>query len=484
MTTAAPPRGRVLQNFGVILGGELVGQLIAFIVGVYLARTLGAQDFGVLVFASTLILYLLVFVDGGTESWGTREVGARQSLLRETVKNILVVRACLGGVVTLLLVALAHFAGPDRQWALIAGIASIVAFVLQTNWAHRALESAAPAGALLFQRLLFLVLAVSLIRSVDQAPEAILLQGVAEVAAAVLLLGMLRVRLRGQSGAVSRGSLIALLRSAWPFCASRALRGLPVAVVTAGLSFFWLDAETGYFGAAFRVAMLLLVAGSSFGLATFPALTRAGAIGGEAEVKAVSAVVRLLAIVVLPVAVGGIILAQPLIEFLFARVYVLATGPLQLLFVSMLLAALSDNLRRVLHVRRRQHEDLVYVAASTGVALLSAVALLPNGGALGASAALLIGEAVLLVVVWRALYRGSENWTALKRDFGAAAIVSVLVAACALVGALLPFVAAAGLVALAYVAALWRLRASIAADLATLDIAPLFGAAGVAKDRG
>lgn len=472
MRPAAFAPSRILRNFVLILGGEFVGQIIAFIVGVYLARTLGVEGFGIFVFASSLVLYLVIFVDGGTETWGMREVGARPDRLRSAFASILTLRLWLGAASALVLVVIAWFAGPERQWALSAGVVAVIAFALQTNWAHRAMESAVPVLALVLQRLLLLALVVSLVHSAQGVPMAILLQGITELAAAVLLIVLLLPRLRGAPLRLPLGSAAALLRASWPFCASRALRGLPIAAMIASLSLFVGDTQTGYFGAAFRIAMLLLVASSAFGLATFPALSRAGSVGGEAELKAISAMTRLLAIVVMPVAVGGVVLAHPLVLFLFTPAYEPAVPLLQVLFVAMLLAALSDGLRRVLHVRHLQRQDLTYVACATALSLFSAAILVPAGGALGASAALVIGEAALVALALRAVYPGGGIWPALYKAFAAAAAVSGLIAVCAVSGrVLLPFTAAASLVAFVYLAALWRLRDTIVSDLATLDIA-------------
>jgi len=342
--------------------------------------------------------------------------------------------------------------------------------VLQTNWAHRGLESAAPAGALLLQRVLLIIGVVLFIHSTDHAPTAMLLQGGAEIIAAMLLLGLMWRTMQQRPSVAAAGSVHLLVRAAWPFCVSRALRGLPVVVVTTSLAFFWHDADTGYFGAAYRVAVVLLVTSTSFGLATFPALSRAVAIGGQAESDAVSAMVRLLIMLVLPIAVGGIVLAREMVTFLFSQEFAPAVGSLRLLLGAMLLAALSDNLRRVLHARHRQRQDLAYVALATALSLASACVLLPIFGALGASAALLFGEGALLVFVAFMLYGGGEGWMLFAHSFTRAAVISVVVALAALVGLLLHFVLAAGLVALAYCAALWWCRKSIVADLATLEL--------------
>ncbi len=69
--------GRVLRNFSLQLGGELIGQAIAFVTAVYLARALDPHGFGVWVFASSVLLYFTIVIDGGTDTWGMREVAAR-----------------------------------------------------------------------------------------------------------------------------------------------------------------------------------------------------------------------------------------------------------------------------------------------------------------------------------------------------------------------------------------------------------------------
>ena len=466
----AAPRGRALRNFGLLLTSEVAGQLIAFFLGAYLARALGVHGFGAWVWATAIIGYLVLSVDGGTETWGMREVSAHPERLRGSVVNVLALRGVFVALALVLLTLIAATAYPERRWALVCGGTSLAALALQSGWAHRGLEHASPAFASLLQRLCMLAAVLALVRAPAHAFEMTLIQGLTEIAAAVLLLALLAPRLRtGERVSLRRMRDIA--RTAWPFGGARALRGLPFVLNAVILGYFWHDADVAHFGAAQRVAMLLLVLGTVFGTATFPAMARASVTGGETERRVIGATFRLLATVLTPLVVGGVLVATPLVALLFGPAYADAAAPLRVLFTAFFLTGVSDNLRRVLHARHHQRQDLRLVITATAGGLAATAVLTPWLGAMGAAYATLAGELLLIVMVVRAL-AASGPAPPLAAALAFPALAAAAMAAVVLLVRSYGLVASVGAGALVYLGVLWLARARLLDDLRQLELRP------------
>jgi len=65
---------RIAKNFSWLLVGNTISGLINFFSIVYIARVLGAAAFGLVQFAQAFLLYLVIVVDSGLSTFGTREI--------------------------------------------------------------------------------------------------------------------------------------------------------------------------------------------------------------------------------------------------------------------------------------------------------------------------------------------------------------------------------------------------------------------------
>jgi len=70
---------RIAKNFSWLLAGNVASGLINFFAIVYIARVLGAAAFGLLQFAQAFLLYLVIIVDSGLSTFGTREIARERS---------------------------------------------------------------------------------------------------------------------------------------------------------------------------------------------------------------------------------------------------------------------------------------------------------------------------------------------------------------------------------------------------------------------
>lgn len=420
--------GPLLRNFSLQLGGELTGQAIAFVAAIYLARTLDAHGFGVWVFASSVLLYFTIVIDGGTDIWGMREVAARPRRLRLLVGAIIRSRLLLGAAAIGAVIVLAQLVDHDNSIALLVGLPILIAFIFNTAWAHRGLETGLTGVTIVLQRATWLSLALLLIKAPSDANFATFWQGISEVVGVGILLIFLVPRLRALSRKSRQITVRTVFAHSWPLALTRAMRALTVTLAVVVLTFSGSDAEVGYYGSALRVATVLLLVSTVFTNAAFPGLARA--CRGPDQAAVMNAAMRLLVTVVAPIAVCGVILADPILRLLFPPQFGQAAIILAILMPALAAMAVSDLLRRILAARHRQRLDskLTAVVTIASVVVTSSLAILFGG--VGAAIAMLLGELALVALSLWAVARTGPRIAILRA--GSLPLVGALVMGAAL----------------------------------------------------
>ena len=79
---------RVASNFGWLIVSQAVGKGIFFITNIYLARTLGVENFGLFTLAQTITFYLWLAVDLGTSMYGIREIAKNKEHAEDIINPL------------------------------------------------------------------------------------------------------------------------------------------------------------------------------------------------------------------------------------------------------------------------------------------------------------------------------------------------------------------------------------------------------------
>lgn len=230
----------------------------------------------------------------------------------------------------------------------------------------------------------------------------------------------------------------------------------------------WSPAEqVGFYALAFSLATMAMrmIPGTLVGL-LIPSMSRSFGAGDTTQVKAIyHAAGRWMAVLAMPVAVGGLLLAGPLVEVMYGAAYAPMAPILGVLLASgVLVMTFGFPASSVLYAMEGQR-FLIRVGAGVAVLYLAlAVALIPPFGALGAAVSTALAQVASLVPgAWYASRMLGGAAPAMRR------LPGVLLAACAMgvpvwaIGLLLPALPAllvsVPLGALVYGVSLWLFQA-------------------------
>jgi O-antigen/teichoic acid export membrane protein len=337
-TGAASPGGAgspFLRSFFSLGAGELLSRVVAFVVAIYLSRVLGAESYGILSFALAVMLYLQRVAGWELESIGITEVLGDERDARRIASGLLMFRVLVAVALAVLGWLVAYLALPrtDAQAISLYALA-LLPFALNPRWLHLMHHRAQwPARSRVVTELTSALIIVSFVRS----PRDLLLVPLAQLAGEILGTAW------SMWPAIQRREL-GTLGLNWDVVGPIAARAVPLVLYALlGLVVFNVDliilrltrsaAEAGFYAAAYALVGLLVNLGFAYFASLVPVFSRLREKPGELRTIYDRAYgFALLAL--LPVVVGGVIVAPAIISTILGETYAPAAEPLRLLLVT------------------------------------------------------------------------------------------------------------------------------------------------------
>jgi len=396
----------IRRNFAVLSAAQTAGRLLAFAVTVHLTRTLLAEGFGAVAFATSVLAGAALLVDLGFDSFGPLEVARGRRPAAMLARTVVALRL---GLTAPAFLALALFAwlspvsAATKAVVLLYGL-SLLANAVDLNWLFLGAERMGAAAAADFaQQALIAAGAFALVRE----PEHLLrmpLIFLAARAAAVAWLAVAAARTWGPiRPTLDRALLRDLVPAALPFAGAAA-----VAVV---LTYFdlvfvglWMGTvNAGLYGAAYRILWLPTMLVTAYLTVLRPSVARRAMARPASPFSVLGPPAAAVVVVGIVAAAAGILLAPAIVDVLYGPAYSAAVAPLRLLLVSFALLVVSRHYRLVLVASGRQAMDLRIMAAAAALNVAANLWLVPRAGLVGAAAANVASEAVILAaVLWAA----------------------------------------------------------------------------------
>jgi len=439
-TAKAEPLARlvlqtVARNTAFMLGGQILIKVFAFIFSVYVVRRLGDAHFGRYSAALAYVAIFAMFTDLGTSALSVREMARKEENIAWMVPDIIGLRAVLSFLAIAGITLSAWLLGKTGD--ILLGI-----FVASCGLPLYAFQGPLDSVMIARERLDW----SSAFRVVNQV--------VFMTVGAILLLvgaGYIGLLLASQVGVVAMGlASVYVVRRVLrlhferpnPFHWWGLLRvSLPFGIMgVAGffrsnfaivfMSFLLTDAAVGWYSAPYNLILTMLLVAQSLAVSMYPTLVKEYDSGRGSIRGTVQRGLRYLLLLSLPIAVGGMLLADRIIILLYGREFAPAIPVMQVLvwaLVPMFLAELLGRTASTMHLEKRLTR-MVIVNAVIGVSL--SVGLIFKYGEVGAALAMvltrLVGIVLSSVVIGPALLlRGNAG--RLLRVAGAGVLMGALV---------------------------------------------------------
>ena len=416
-----------------LASGDALARVIAFGAGVYVARTLGPAMYGVVGFASAVVLYFFHLAGCGIDLTEVRDVARDPERVRDVAPDLLTARLLISLGLCALLFTGAWTLLPSPEAEVLA-LYSLTLIAVGPNpkfvWLGLA-RSKPVAVARTVGELLFLLTVLWRVRTSTDLVFVPWAQFLGDaLAAAVMLVWLKRSGMRFSLRV--RWSVVApILRRSFPLVVN-VIVGLMI--YNSDLLFLWFfqgQESVGHYNAAYQLISFLINMASAFAFSLLPALSAAS--GDRAERDRIYGLSQAQVFAVgLPVAVGGALVAERIIEIIFEVEFVAAGPALAVLVSSVPLFLFRDVGSMALIVAGREK----LVMRITGLSLVCNLALnayvIPRYGIVGAAATTLFTEVVRTLLT--ALATRREGWPSVaprrlwRPLVGAAAMAAALLA--------------------------------------------------------
>ena len=393
------PQARIARSFLALASGDALARIIAFGASVVVARRLGAELYGTVVFATAVLLYFQNIAQCGIDLLGVRHIAEDEARIRDTAPAILAVRTGVSIVLAALLAAgaLAWLEAPDGPVLALYAL-TLLAIGPNAKWIFLGLERAQPVAVTRSAgEACLLLVVVAPVHEAGDLTTVPVAQAVGDGLATVAMLYWLR-----RSG-FRMAPALRQLREQWPEVRRVFVRAAPlVANVLLGLTIYnsdllflrlFADRETvGYYGAAYQLVSFLNNLAMAYSLSLLPALTRVAADVARRDAMVSDSMAQVLALG-LPVAVGGALLADQIIALVFGEAFTASAAPLALLVFCIPFIVVKEVHLISLIVHEREGTVMRMTAIAVLVNLVLNLALIPRFGMLGAAAATVTTEA-------------------------------------------------------------------------------------------
>ncbi len=400
---------RIVRNATIDSAAEIIAKLGSFALYVVMARRLGQSGFGSFIFALSLTGLLIYFADFGADSLVTREVARDRARVHTYLSNSTAVQALAS--IPLLIVAvgvgvLGGYSPPARAAILLVGIGVAAENLTGTRWAvMAAYERMELIGiSLITQRILTsgVGIAVLLAGGGLVLVSIVYLVG-ALVGLAVAEWALRRFLIRPQR-ALDRSTWLALIKAGFPiglatlvFTVLLQLDVVLVGLLKGGAH----NDQVAYYGAATRVVAATQFLSWSFAAAVLPALARDHRLHRADAAASYELGLKLIVSILLPIALGFILLARPFVRLVYGANFGGAVTPLQVLGATTLLYGINYIVGTAFIARDRPNDftrSLLLVCAQN---VAFNLVLIPRYGARGAAAAAVVSGLLLVVLNMR-----------------------------------------------------------------------------------
>lgn len=456
----------ILRNSAVGLIAQVAIKFLSFAFTVLIIRNLGATDFGQYAAVIGFGTVFLFIADLGLAPYTVREVARLRDApdgperIRDLYADVLVLRLMLAVVAGICVVTAAVLTG--RPGLMIGAIAlnSVTVLIYAVHGSSSAILAGyerldLTAGVQVVNQLIFVVLG-GFALWLGFGYYGLIIATMIGVAVMTWLVVRALKPLDIRLGRISRVRWLSLLRAAFPFGVIGLTLGISYRFDTVLLNIFSGDTPTGHYNAAYNLIFALVTLSNVLNTALYPSLSRQATTAPETLPQIYERMLRYLMLVALPIAVGGYLLAGPIVALLFGPAYAPAAPLLAVLIWAVPLMFLSEFLGYVVVIAGREVKVARAIMISSSINIVANLALIPFYGVAAAAIITVVTE-VVLVSQYLWLLRdmlGQMQWRELVRTVAAVGVMGLLV----YVGREWPVVVTISLGALVYSGLLLALR--------------------------
>lgn len=436
----AKSKSRIVANSAVLMAGQLITWALTMAFTIYVVRRIGPVGWGDFSIANALIALVTTVAALGIGTLMVRDMARDHSKAPSMIGAALLIRAAFSVPCLLAIGLVAVAAGYPMH-------TKLVIMVLSIGMVFQMLTGPVAAGFQAIEHMKYNSLSDVISKAIVSLISIALVlahQGVVAISIVsttasllVLLLNLWWWRSYGRISLRVDWKLIRyLVVGGLPFWATGIFLTIYLYIDSVMLSFMTTPAVVGYYGVPTKLFSTLFFIPVILGTAIFPSLSRAYKHAPHDLNRIVRRSFNLLACLSIPIAVGGMVLAYPIIEQLYGPIFTPAAPVMVILAACVVPTYLNILTAQVLIATERQIVWTKVMAVACVLNPLINLGLITyyqnthSNGAYGAALALLVTESLMMIAALILLPRGTIGWSNLitvLKSCAAAALMAPVV---------------------------------------------------------
>jgi len=400
------PKQTMAKNVAWLSLSQLVGRLVRGLFIIFAARVLGATEYGVFSYALGLAGFFTLFADIGIGSILTRDASREPEKASSYFATSFWIKTFLLLITTLLVVFVApHFSKIASANVLLYFVALLTIFDNFREFLNAFFRAKEKMEFEAFVNVIMNV-AIAVIGAIvlyfSQTAKAVTISYVASAGVGFFVAGFIaRQTLKGLISDFDAKLIQPTLKAALPIAVIGFLGAFMLNIDIVILAWFRSAAEIGFYAAGQKIVQLLYILPGIVASAIFPALSR---LAGKNERQKVSSLMEkgmaMIFAFAFPLTIGGLILANPIINFLYGAEYLPSVLTFQILLLTVLIIFPQALMGNLILVYNKQNKLAKYVALTAFGNVVLDLLLIPKFGIAGSAAGTVIVQATFIFLTW------------------------------------------------------------------------------------
>jgi O-antigen/teichoic acid export membrane protein len=385
--------------------GEIINGALMFFLTIFLARYLMAEGYGKLTFALSLVNILAIFSDLGLSMLTTRELAQGKNNVKKYISNVFVIKVILAIITLILVYLVVNILNTNSEvsnliyllgvWIILHSFIQFIASIF------RAFEKMMYEAFIRISHAIILFLAIFacifLNYDIVYIGMSYCLAGIISFLIAVSFIWF-------KFSHFSFGFDIAfwkkILNKSWPFALSIFFTLIYYYMDSIMLELMGKYEEVGWYNAAYRPIMFIIILGSVMCRSSFPIVSRYYKESLKKLQKFLNNYTKLTIFIALPLGFGGTILAYPIINLIYGNDFNKAILAFQILIWTAVTIYINTTFSHALQASDRQKTHLLGVGLGAFINIVLNFILIPKYSLYGAAVATLITEVFVLFFMY------------------------------------------------------------------------------------
>lgn len=400
------PRQTLTKNIFWLSFSQIGSRFLRAIIIIYAARALGATEYGVFAYVLGLAGFFTVFSDMGVNSLLTRDVASHPEEKSKYFAASFWIKIILLSIASLLLVFVApHFSKIGIAISLFSLVALMSVFdglgEFFSSFLRGVEKMELEALIIVAENIALVIAGFALLAFAPNAKSLIISYIISLSLGSILAAFFVRKQFLTIFRYFDMNLIKRIISSAWPIAFSSVLGIFMINTDVVMLGWLRTAKEIGYYSIGQRFVPVLLTLPNIFATAIFPILSRFAAQKEQQKEKNLNEKsMALIFMIVLPLILGGVILAAPIIKLIFGESYLPAVPAFRIIIASLIWIFPNVFLTNIVLVHNYQKKIVKYLLLSSLGNIAINIFLIPLWGIVGAAVATFVSQTLYVIPTW------------------------------------------------------------------------------------